>query len=52
MIPEFDERGNLPPGIAQWPAHPDGTTFLDYFQYDNASKQAKGIISIDLAELP
>lgn len=37
---------------AQWPAHPDGATFRDYFQYDNVTKQPKGIIAIDLAELP
>jgi hypothetical protein len=37
---------------AQWPAHPDGTTFLDYFQYDNVTEGPKGIIAIDLAGLP
>ncbi len=37
---------------AQWPAHPDGTTFRDYFQYDNVTKRSKGIIAIDLAGLP
>lgn len=37
---------------AQWPAHPDGTTFLDYFQYDNVTERPKGIIAIDLAGLP
>ena len=37
---------------AQWPAHADGATFLDYFQYDNVAKQPKGIITIDLAGLP
>jgi hypothetical protein len=37
---------------AQWPAHPDGTTFLDYFQNDSATKRPKGIIAIDLAGLP
>lgn len=37
---------------AQWPAHPDGTTFLNYFQYDNVTKQPKGIIAINLAGLP
>jgi Family of unknown function (DUF6932) len=37
---------------AQWPAHQDGTTFRDYFQYDNVTKRPKGIIVIDLAGLP
>ncbi len=37
---------------AQWNAHPDGTTFLDYFQYDNVTERSKGIIAIDLAGLP
>lgn len=37
---------------AHWSAHPDGTTFLDYFQYDNVAKRPKGIIAIDLAGLP
>ncbi len=37
---------------AQWSAHPDGTTFPDYFQYDNVTKQPKGIIAIYLAGLP
>lgn len=37
---------------AQWNADPDGTTFLDYFQYDNVTERPKGIIAIDLAGLP
>ncbi len=37
---------------AQWPAHADGTTFRDYFQYDHITKRPKGIIAIDLAGLP
>jgi hypothetical protein len=37
---------------AQWPAHPDGTTFLEYFQYDSVAKRSKGIIAVDLAGLP
>ncbi|MCL2768800.1 MAG: hypothetical protein FWD42_01650 [Solirubrobacterales bacterium] len=37
---------------AQWSAHPDGTTFLDYFQYDNATNRPKGIVAVDLARLP
>jgi len=36
---------------ADWPAQPDGTTFLDYFQRDR-TRQPKGIIVIDLGELP
>jgi transposase len=112
MIPKFDERGNLPPGIhhATWSeivtryatstrrrdlldglldalrslkaagcatayldgsfvtakAHPDDfdacwesagvvpsriDSFRDYFQYDNVTKQPKGIIAIHLAGL-
>lgn len=38
--------------LAQWSAHPDGTTFLEYFQYDNVAKRPKGIIAVDLAGLP
>jgi hypothetical protein len=41
MIPEFDERGNLPPGM----------TYLDYFQRDHKG-QAKGVLAINLAGLP
>lgn len=37
---------------AGWPAHADGTTFLDFFQHDHTTKQPKGIIAIDLGELP
>jgi hypothetical protein len=37
---------------AQWAAHPNDTTFRDYFQYDRVAKQPKGIIAIDLAGLP
>lgn len=37
---------------AQWHAHPDGTTFLDYFQYDNVTERPKGVIAIGLAGLP
>lgn len=33
-------------------ATPAGTTFLDYFQSDHDSGRLKGIIAIDLAELP
>ncbi|HEV3321922.1 MAG TPA: hypothetical protein VG147_06985 [Solirubrobacteraceae bacterium] len=37
---------------AQWLAHQDGTTFLDYFQYDNVTERPKSIIAINLAGLP
>ncbi len=37
---------------AHWPAHPNGTTYLDYFQYDDVTKRPKGIIAIDLTGLP
>jgi hypothetical protein len=36
---------------AQWTAHPNGATFLDYFQYDNVTEHPKGIIAIDLRDL-
>lgn len=36
---------------AEWPANADGTTYLDFFQRDRL-KQQKGIIAIDLTELP
>lgn len=36
---------------AEWPAQADGTTYLDYFQRDHKGR-AKGILAIDLAELP
>jgi len=53
MIPEFDEHGNLPPGIhnATWPADADSTTYLDFFQCDRLRRQ-KGIIAIHLTGLP
>jgi hypothetical protein len=37
---------------ADWAASPDGITFLDFFQHDHITKQPKGIIAIDLTELP
>jgi uncharacterized protein DUF6932 len=37
---------------AEWAAHTDGTTFRDYFQYDSVANRPKGIVAIDLAELP
>jgi hypothetical protein len=37
---------------ADWPAKADGTTYLDYFQYDDVAEQPKGIIAIDLTGLP
>ncbi len=37
---------------AQRPAHPDGTTFLEYSQCDGVTIRSKGIIAVDLAGLP
>jgi hypothetical protein len=37
---------------ADWPAKANGTTYLDYFQYDDVAEQPKGIIAIDLTGLP
>jgi hypothetical protein len=37
---------------ADWPAKADGTTYLDYFRYDDVAKQPKGIIALDLTGLP
>jgi hypothetical protein len=37
---------------ADWPAKADGTTYLDYFQYDDVAEQPKGIIALDLTGLP
>lgn len=42
-------RGELFP--ADWPADPAGTTFLRFFQRDR-SDQAKGIVALDLGDLP
>src|SRR6266536_2165079 len=37
---------------ADWPADAHGTSFLLFFQRDRASGRPKGIIAIDLGELP
>jgi hypothetical protein len=37
---------------ADWPADAHGTSFLDFFQRDRASGRPKGIIAIDLGDLP
>jgi hypothetical protein len=37
---------------AETAAEPSGTRFLDYFQRDHRTGEAKGIVTIDLAELP
>jgi hypothetical protein len=36
---------------ADWAAEPGGMRFRDYFQRDAISKQAKGIIAVDVAGL-
>jgi hypothetical protein len=33
-------------------AHPEGTRFLDYFQRDKLNGEPKGIIALDLEDLP
>ena len=47
MIPPFDRRGSLPPGIhkTDWNG---GTRFLDYFQRERITGLAKGVVQIDL----
>lgn len=37
---------------ADWPADAHGTSFLLFFQRDRATRRPKGIIAIDLGELP
>jgi hypothetical protein len=37
---------------ADWPAQTDGTTFRDIFQRDHITREPKGILAIDLTELP
>ncbi len=37
--------------LADWPADPAGTRFLEFFQRDKATGQPKGIIAIDLQGL-
>ena len=43
-------RGELFPAEAA--ADPHGTRFLDYFQQDKLTGEPKGIVAIDLEELP
>lgn len=43
-------RGELFPAEAT--ADPHGTRFLDYFQRDKLTGESKGIVAIDLEELP
>lgn len=43
-------RGELFPAEAF--AHPDGTRFLDYFQRDKLTGQPKGVVALDLEDLP
>jgi hypothetical protein len=43
-------RGELFP--AETIADPDGTRFLEYFQRDRLTGEPKGIIALDLEELP
>jgi hypothetical protein len=38
--------------IANTPATPGGTAFLDFFQTDKLTGERKGIIAIDLGDLP
>lgn len=37
---------------ADWPANSEGIPFLDIFQRDRITKQPKGIIAVDLRDLP
>lgn len=37
---------------ADWEADPHGTRFVDYFQQDNVTGERKGIVALDLEELP
>jgi len=37
---------------ADWPADAHGTSFLLFFQRDRATRRPKGIIAIDLGDLP
>jgi hypothetical protein len=43
-------RGELFPAEAV--ASPDGTRYLDYFQRDKLTGERKGIVSLDLEDLP
>jgi uncharacterized protein DUF6932 len=42
--------GELFPAVV--PAEPAGTRFLDYFQHDKTTGAPKGIIALDLKDLP
>lgn len=37
---------------ADWAADPHGTRFLDYFQRDKTTGEPKGIVALDLEDLP
>ncbi len=37
---------------AHWVAEPGGTRFLDYFQRERITKRPKGILALDLRDLP
>ena len=37
--------------VASWGADPEGTRFLDFFQIDKNTGDAKGIVAIDLGAL-
>lgn len=37
---------------ADWAADPHGTRFLDYFQQDRTTGEPKGIVALDLEDLP
>ena len=37
---------------ADLPADPEGTQFLDHFQQDKHTREPKGIVAIDLKDLP
>ena len=37
---------------ADLPADPEGTQFLDHFQRDKHTREPKGIVAIDLKDLP
>jgi hypothetical protein len=37
---------------ADWPANSEGISFLDLFQRDRITKQPKGIIAVDLRDIP
>ncbi len=47
MIPPFDERGNLPPGVHK----ADWTELEAAFQRDRDTGEPKGIVEIDLEVL-